>query len=264
MSTDRITRVLPSLAALIVGSASFALSFVALRDVSAASRAVPDYLAWLVPVVIDGGVIGGSAVIWANSRLVRKRQVFPFLFVAALVTMSVIVNVAHAGQSILGKTIAGLPPLVLLGTLELVAAQHRREIEPVTAVADEPSESVFGSGFEVQPRVAQKQKASPEPSRTAAPRRTQTPAKPSPRQASRTAKTAIPVEDMADSSALATNPASTSIENGALANQSVQSRSRSGSRKQLRVRAADPSAVTPGDLEVELEQIKAALADQQV
>jgi hypothetical protein len=71
-------------------------------------------------------------VIWANSYLARRRELFPFAFVAALVCMSVVVNVAHAAKgTLLGQVIAALPPLVLLGTLELVAAQHRRNAELV-------------------------------------------------------------------------------------------------------------------------------------
>lgn len=118
-----------------MGAASFALSYVALRDVAADVGAVPGYLAWLVPVVIDGGIICGSAVIWADSYRAERRQVFPFLFIAVLVVMSVVVNVNHAGPSLLAKTIAALPPLVLLGTLELVAAQHRRAATPPAPTA---------------------------------------------------------------------------------------------------------------------------------
>lgn len=131
-----LTRVLPSLASLVVGAASFALSFVALSEVAASSGAVPAAMSWLVPVVIDGGIIGGSAVIWANSYQQRRRELFPFAFVTALVAVSVAVNVAHASAgSLLGRVIASLPPLVLLGTLELVAAQHRREAGSRTALA---------------------------------------------------------------------------------------------------------------------------------
>ena len=119
-------RTLVALSCLIVGAASFALSFVALRDVSIELMAVDPSLAFLVPVVIDGGIIGGSAVIWSYSQEQAKRPIFPFLFVASLVIISVIVNASHAGPSPLAKIIAALPPLVLLGVLELVAAQHRR------------------------------------------------------------------------------------------------------------------------------------------
>jgi hypothetical protein len=119
-------RFIAAAACIIVGAASFALSFVALRDVAVELQAVPASLGWLVPIAIDGGVICGSAIIWSLSREQRRRPVFPFLFVGALVLVSVVVNAAHAGPSPLAKLIASLPPLILLGTLELVASQGRR------------------------------------------------------------------------------------------------------------------------------------------
>lgn len=132
-------RTLVALSCLIVGAASFALSFVALRDVSIELMAVDPSLAFLVPVVIDGGIIGGSAVIWSYSQEQARRPVFPFLFVASLVIISVIVNASHAGPAPLAKIIAALPPLVLLGVLELVAAQHRRV--HATTTANQPTVS---------------------------------------------------------------------------------------------------------------------------
>jgi hypothetical protein len=128
-------RFIAATASVVVGAASFALSFVALRDVSVQLEAVPPSLGWLVPIVIDGGVICGSAVIWSLSHEQRRRPVFPFLFVGSLVIVSVVVNAAHAGPTILAKLIASLPPLILLGTLELVAAQGRRQAENVSESA---------------------------------------------------------------------------------------------------------------------------------
>lgn len=129
-------RVLPALGCLAVGAASFALSYVALSDEAARVGAVPRGLAFLVPVVIDGGVVCGSAVIWANAHLQQRRARFPFAFVAALVAVSVIVNIAHAASGPLAKAIAALPPLVLLGTLELVATQYRNAVSAAVAVPD--------------------------------------------------------------------------------------------------------------------------------
>jgi hypothetical protein len=146
MALQGFRRFVAALACVVVGAASFALSFVALRDVAVALEAVPASLGWLVPIVIDGGVICGSAVIWSLSREQSRRPVFPFLFVAALVIVSVVVNAAHAGPSPLAKLIAALPPLILLGTLELVAAQGRRlGTSPTVAPAARPASDVTGS-----------------------------------------------------------------------------------------------------------------------
>ena len=125
--TEKFRRMMASLACVIVGGASFALSYVALSEVAVREQAVPGALGWLVPIVVDGGVICGSAIIWSQSKSTSARPVFPFMFVGTLVVISVIVNASHAGPSILAKGIASLPPLVLLGTLELVASQGRRD-----------------------------------------------------------------------------------------------------------------------------------------
>jgi len=132
---EKFRRTAAAIGCLIVGAASFALSYVALRDVAVEVEAVPAYLGFLVPVVIDGGVICGSAVIWSLSKSSTRRPAFPFLFVASLVLISVVVNANHAGPGVLAKGIASLPPLILLGTLELVASQGRR-LERERAAAD--------------------------------------------------------------------------------------------------------------------------------
>lgn len=133
-----VYRTLPVMSSLVVAAASFALSFVALRDVAAEKDAVPDAMAWLVPIVIDGGVMCASAVIWAAAAQNQKRQIFPFFVVVVLVALSVVVNAAHAGPSLLAKTIAALPPLVLLATLELVAIATKRYEELATEPEPEP------------------------------------------------------------------------------------------------------------------------------
>ena len=150
MALQGFRRFVAALACIVVGAASFALSFVALRDVAVALEAVPASLGWLVPIVIDGGVICGSAVIWSLSREQSRRPVFPFLFVAALVFVSVVVNAAHAGPTPLAKLIAALPPLILLGTLELVAAQGRRlGASPADAASVRPSSDVTVSAVQM-------------------------------------------------------------------------------------------------------------------
>jgi hypothetical protein len=151
---QRFRRFLAALASLVVGASSFALSFVALRDVSVEVGAVPVYLGFLVPIVIDGGIICGSAVIWSLSKETDRRPIFPFLFVGSLVVVSVVVNTNHAGPGALAKGIAALPPLILLGTLELVAAQGRRQ--SVTKDATRPESTSQAPQASEQPlRAAQ-------------------------------------------------------------------------------------------------------------
>ena len=123
-----VVRAVPTLMCLVVGSTAFLLSYVALRDVATQTGAVPAALAWAVPVCIDGGILAGSAVIWAGSYHRRRRDPLAFLTVAVLLATSVVINMHHAGASPLAKWIAALPPITLLACLELVASQHRRRV----------------------------------------------------------------------------------------------------------------------------------------
>jgi hypothetical protein len=130
---ERLAYFLPPFAAFVVAAAAFTLSFVALSEVSVEVAAVPAHLSWLVPIVVDGGILAGSASLWAASYRQRKRDVSAYATVIILLGFSVVVNASHAGDTILAKAIASLPPLVLLATLELVASGHRAQLPRATA-----------------------------------------------------------------------------------------------------------------------------------
>jgi len=138
---ERFRHWLAAISCLVVGAASFALSYVAISEVSADIGAVPGHLAWLVPIAIDGGIMCGSAIIWSASRRGATRPKFAYVFTAAMVITSVIINAHHAADILLAQTIAALPPLILLGTLELVASQGRSLAAATVASqdADQPA-----------------------------------------------------------------------------------------------------------------------------
>lgn len=122
-------RAVPIVTAFLVGAASFTLSFFAQSELAAQLGAVPAAMAWLVPVVIDGGILAGSAAVWSSSTRRARKDPVAYLTVFALLALSVVINVEHAADQggVLGSVIAGAPPVVLLLCLELVAAQARRE-----------------------------------------------------------------------------------------------------------------------------------------
>lgn len=124
----RLAYFIPSASAFIVAMAAFTLSFVALSEVAAEVGAVPANLSWLVPVVVDGGILAGSASLWAASYRRRSRDKVAYVTVIFLLAFSVVVNASHADDNLLAKAIASLPPIVLLATLELVASAHRKQI----------------------------------------------------------------------------------------------------------------------------------------
>lgn len=125
---SRILNALPILMCFIVGGTSFILSYVAQKDVATATGAVPASLAWAVPVCIDGGVLAASAIIWNSAATQKKRDILAFLTVIVLLATSVVINVSHAGDDILAKWIAALPPIILLACLEMVAASSRKNL----------------------------------------------------------------------------------------------------------------------------------------
>jgi len=122
--------------------ASFAISYNTLRleaiKVAAVESGWPSYL---LPLILDGGVVAGSAVLWKAGQDRRQRPWFAYVFVSVLVLLSVVVNISHAGPSLLAKVVASLPPLVLLGCLELVVVSHRDDGDD-TAEAVRAAQSV--------------------------------------------------------------------------------------------------------------------------
>ena len=123
-----LVQVIPTASALAVAAASFALSYVALRDVAARTHAVPANLAWMVPVCVDGAVLAASATAWAGSLRGKRMDPIALLVAGTLLTLSVAVNISHAGPSAMAKTLAAVPPVSLLACLELVAGAYRREV----------------------------------------------------------------------------------------------------------------------------------------
>jgi hypothetical protein len=132
------------------------LSYVALRDVAARTHAVPGNLAWLTPICVDGAVLAASSSIWASSMRGVRKDPFAFLTVVALLTVSVIINVNHAGPAVLAKVIAALPPLTLLACLELAANQYR-----IRAVEDATKESTVPAAAELSAPAESVAQASP-------------------------------------------------------------------------------------------------------
>lgn len=105
-----------------VGGLSFALSFTALSDL-AAGNGVPPSQAWMVPLVIDGGVIVATAATVALQRHVW--YAWTLLVLSSVV--SVAGNVAHAQtHGLVAMVIAAIPPLWLLAATHLTVMLTRQ------------------------------------------------------------------------------------------------------------------------------------------
>ncbi|QGJ90184.1 membrane protein [Mycobacterium phage SheaKeira] len=110
-----------------VGGLSFALSFTALTDL-AAGNGVPSSQAWMLPLVIDGGVIVATTATVALRR--HGWYAWTLLLLSSLV--SVVGNVLHAQpHGPVGMFIAAIPPLWLLAATHLTVMLSRERGEGV-------------------------------------------------------------------------------------------------------------------------------------
>ncbi|AVR57019.1 DUF2637 domain-containing protein [Mycobacterium tuberculosis] len=113
-----------------VGGLAFALSFTALRDLSA-SNGVSQ--AWMVPLVVDGGIIVATAATVA----LRQHQWYAWTLLILSSMVSVAGNVAHAqAHGAIAMVIAAIPPLWLLAATHLTVMLSRSEKEPVPVAAE--------------------------------------------------------------------------------------------------------------------------------
>ncbi|EHB47667.1 putative phage excisionase [Mycolicibacterium rhodesiae JS60] len=117
-----------------VGGLSFALSFTALSDL-AAHNGVSAGQAWMLPLVIDGGVIVATAATVALQR--HSWYAWTLLVFSSIV--SVAGNVTHAGpHGLIAMVIAAIPPMWLLAAthLTVMLGRQRSENDDVPVAAE--------------------------------------------------------------------------------------------------------------------------------
>lgn len=113
----------------VIAAVTFLTSFDAISDVATATGAVSPSLAWAVPLAVDGMILVGSAVAWTEA-IEGRWHPFPLTVVAGAAVLSVWANVAHApGANMLGQTLAAVPPIALIVSVELAAWQVRQAIK---------------------------------------------------------------------------------------------------------------------------------------
>ncbi|KRD08635.1 hypothetical protein ASE48_08730 [Mycobacterium sp. Root265] len=108
-----------------VGGLAFALSFTALSELAAANG-VADSQAWMVPLVVDGGIIVATSATVA----LRRHSWYPWTLLILGSVVSVAGNVAHAApHGAVGMTLAAIPPLWLLAATHLTVMLSRQKPE---------------------------------------------------------------------------------------------------------------------------------------
>jgi hypothetical protein len=135
--TDRAVRLLAAirvalvaaLTALVLAIAALAyvVSFEAIRAFAIETAAFPPALAWSAPLLVDSFTTAASLVIlWRYLRGDAWRDPwYAWTLVGAATAVSVALNVAHAPERLSAQLFAALPPVALLGALELLMSVAR-------------------------------------------------------------------------------------------------------------------------------------------
>ncbi|AFU20661.1 hypothetical protein SEA_CHUPACABRA_34 [Mycobacterium phage Chupacabra] len=120
-----------------VGGLAFSLSFTALTELAADSGVAH---AWMVPLVIDGGV-----VVATTATVALKSQWYPWTLLILGTLVSVAGNVAHAGPNgAIAMVISAIPPLWLLASTHLTVLLYRGSQK---SGSESKSEALFTRGF---------------------------------------------------------------------------------------------------------------------
>ncbi|APC46156.1 hypothetical protein PBI_STARSTUFF_38 [Mycobacterium phage StarStuff] len=138
LSRDKVALKVATAGTVAVGGLAFSLSFTALSELSAANGVAQS---WMVPLVIDGGILVATMATVALSR--HGWYAWALLILSSL--MSVAGNVAHAQpHGLIAMVIAAIPPLWLLASTHLTVLLYR---EAQGSRSESISEPVLTRGF---------------------------------------------------------------------------------------------------------------------
>jgi hypothetical protein len=128
LAAIRVTLV-AALTALVLAIAALAyvVSFEAIRAFAVETAAFPPELAWSAPLLVDSFTTAASLVIlWRYLRGDAWRDPwYAWTLVGCATAVSVALNVAHAPDRLSAQLFAALPPVALLGALELLMSVAR-------------------------------------------------------------------------------------------------------------------------------------------
>jgi Protein of unknown function (DUF2637) len=107
---------------LAIAALAYVVSFEAIRAFAIETAAFPPELAWSAPLLVDSFTTAASLVIlWRYLRGDAWRDPwYAWALVGAATAVSVALNVAHAPERPAAPLFAALPPVALLGALELL------------------------------------------------------------------------------------------------------------------------------------------------
>jgi Protein of unknown function (DUF2637) len=112
---------------LAIAALAYVVSFEAIRAFAIETAAFPPSLAWSAPLLVDSFTTAASLVIlWRYLRGdAWSEPWYAWTLVACATAVSVALNVAHAPDRTAAQLFAALPPVALLGALELLMSVAR-------------------------------------------------------------------------------------------------------------------------------------------
>jgi hypothetical protein len=112
---------------LAIAALAYVVSFEAIRAFAVETAAFPAELAWSAPLLVDSFTTAASLVIlWRYLRGDHWYDPwYAWTLVALATAVSVALNVAHAPDRLTAQLFAALPPVALLGALELLMSVAR-------------------------------------------------------------------------------------------------------------------------------------------
>jgi hypothetical protein len=152
---------------LAIAALAYVVSFEAIRAFAIETAAFPPELAWSAPLLVDSFTTAASLVIlWRYLRGDGWRDPwYAWTLVGAATAVSVALNVAHAPDRLAAQLFAALPPVALLGALELLMSVARTGLPHTsrTSPATQPApggpgvaldRTPSGNGYRTPARVA--------------------------------------------------------------------------------------------------------------
>jgi hypothetical protein len=132
---------------LAIAALAYVVSFEAIRAFAIETAAFPPELAWSAPLLVDSFTTAASLVIlWRYLRGDAWRDPwYAWTLVAAATAVSVALNVAHAPDRLAAQLFAALPPVALLGALELLMSVARTSL-PHTSRTPAPTLGAVAAG----------------------------------------------------------------------------------------------------------------------
>jgi Protein of unknown function (DUF2637) len=147
---------------LAIAALAYVVSFEAIRAFAVETAAFPAELAWSAPLLVDSFTTAASLVIlWRYLRGEGWRAPwYAWSLVGCATAVSVALNVAHAPERLSAQLFAALPPVALLGALELLMSVARTGLPPTdrTPTAEDRS----GDGDPTATAVARPQLPAPD------------------------------------------------------------------------------------------------------